>query len=91
MEYPMCTLITGGRKYKSLFGVTAHELAHSWFHHLLGTNESKYAWMDEGFTSFYDMLCESEVLGTEDVFGGFYESYYQLALSSTTFFNFVIC
>jgi hypothetical protein len=81
MEYPMCTLITGGRKYKSLFGVTAHELAHSWFHHLLGTNESKYAWMDEGFTSFYDMLCESELLGTEDVFGGFYESYYQLALS----------
>ena len=38
-------------------------LAHSWFHHLLGTNEAKYAWMDEGFTSFYDVLCEAAVLG----------------------------
>ena len=62
MEYPMCTLITGGRKYKSLFGVTAHELAHSWFHHLLGTNESKYAWMDEGFTSYIESVCINEIL-----------------------------
>ena len=81
MEYPMCTLITGGREYKSLFGVTAHELAHSWFHHLLGTNEAKYAWMDEGFTSFYDMLCEAEILGTEDPYSSFYNRYYQLVNS----------
>ena len=81
MEYPMCTLITGERDYKSLFGVTAHELAHSWFHHLLGTNEAKYAWMDEGFTSFYDMLCESAVLGTEASYFDFYNRYYQLVNS----------
>ena len=81
MEYPMCTLITGERDYKSLFGVTAHELAHSWFHHLLGTNEAKYAWMDEGFTSFYDMLCESAVLGTEESYFDFYNRYYQLVNS----------
>jgi len=81
MEYPMCTLITGEREYKSLFGVTAHELAHSWFHHLLGTNEAKYAWMDEGFTSFYDMLCESAILGTEDPYSSFYNRYYQLVSS----------
>jgi aminopeptidase N len=81
MEYPMCTLITGEREYKSLFGVTAHELAHSWFHHLLGTNEAKYAWMDEGFTSFYDMLCESAILGTDDPYSSFYSRYYQLVNS----------
>ena len=81
MEYPMCTLITGEREYKSLFGVTAHELAHSWFHHLLGTNEAKYAWMDEGFTSFYDMLCEAYILGTENPFAVFYERYFQLVRS----------
>ncbi len=52
MEYPMATLITGNRSLSGLLGVTVHELIHSWFQHLLGTNESLYAWMDEGFTTF---------------------------------------
>jgi len=52
MEYAMCTLITGNRKFESLMGVTAHELAHTWFQFLLATNEGKHEWMDEGFTSY---------------------------------------
>jgi aminopeptidase N len=82
MEYPMCALITGERKYKSLFGVTAHELAHSWFHHLLATNESKHAWMDEGFTSFYDQLAEYAILGGEEsLLSGTYNNYFRLVAS----------
>lgn len=56
MEYAMCTLITGERNFGSLVGVTAHELAHSWFQFLLATNESKHEWMDEGFTSYISTL-----------------------------------
>jgi len=52
MEYAQCTLITGKRPWGSLFGVTAHELAHTWFQFLLATNESKHPWMDEGFTTY---------------------------------------
>lgn len=52
MEYPMATLITGERPLGSLVGVSVHELMHSWYQMMLGTNESLYAWMDEGFTSF---------------------------------------
>ena len=52
MEYPMATLITGERAYSSLLSVTIHEVLHSWYQMLLGTNESYLAWMDEGFTSF---------------------------------------
>ena len=52
MEYAMSTLITGERSFGSLFGVTAHEMAHTWFQFLLATNESKHPWMDEGFTSY---------------------------------------
>lgn len=52
MEYPMATLITGKRPLISLVGVTIHELMHSWFQAVLATNESLYAWMDEGFTSY---------------------------------------
>lgn len=52
MEYAMSTLITGERSFGSLVGVTAHELAHSWFQFVLASNESKYSWLDEGFTSY---------------------------------------
>ena len=62
MEYAMCTLITGNRTYGSLVGVTAHEFAHSWFQHILATNESKYPWMDEGFTSYISDLAMETVL-----------------------------
>ena len=52
MEYPMATLITGERSLNSLVSVSVHELMHSWYQMVLGTNESLYAWMDEGFTSY---------------------------------------
>jgi len=63
MEYAMCTLITGKRKFKSLVGVTAHEMAHTWFQFLLASNESKHSWMDEGFTSYISNFAEQEILG----------------------------
>ncbi len=62
MEYAMCTLITGGRNLNSLIGVTAHEMAHSWFQFLLATNELKHEWMDEGFTSYISGWAMSEVM-----------------------------
>ena len=61
MEYAMCTLITGKRNYGSLLGVTAHELAHTWFQFLLATNEAKHEWMDEGFTSYISALAENSL------------------------------
>ena len=83
MEYAMLTLITGGRNYESLFGVTAHELGHSWFQHVLATNETKHEWMDEGFTSFISSLASNEILEQNRDFPleGSYRGYYQLASS----------
>lgn len=52
MEYPMATLITGERSLVSLVGVSVHELMHSWYQMVLGSNEALYHWMDEGFTSY---------------------------------------
>lgn len=51
MEYPMATLITGNRSFRSLVGVSVHEWMHSWYQMVLATNESLYPWMDEGFTT----------------------------------------
>jgi hypothetical protein len=80
MEYAMCTLITGERSYESLYGVTSHELAHSWFQHVLAFNESKYAWMDEGFTSFIDAVGEQNLKGV-DAFASSYSRYRALVNS----------
>ena len=62
MEYAMMTFVTGERKFGSLVGVTAHELAHSWFQHVLATNEMKHEWMDEGFTTFISTIIENDLL-----------------------------
>ena len=85
MEYAMMTLITGGRSFNSLFGVTCHELAHSWFQHVLATNETKHEWMDEGFTTFISTLAEDEILEENKEFPmeRSYNDYYRLALSGT--------
>ena len=83
MEYAMSTLITGERKFESLVGVTVHELAHSWFQHVLATNELKHAWMDEGFTQFISSLCMNEVMNQQkdNPFESSYNSYISLAQS----------
>ncbi len=80
MEYAMCTLITGNRKYESLLGVTAHEMAHSWFQHVLATNEAKHPWMDEGFTTYISELAMDEVLSKEQptTFSESYKNYFYL-------------
>lgn len=69
MEYAMCTFITGSgySDYRRLLGVTSHEIAHTWFQFLLATNESKHAWMDEGFTSYIDDAALNEALGLNNV------------------------
>jgi Peptidase family M1 domain len=47
MEYAMATLIKGPS-----LGTVFHEWMHNWYQQILGTNESLYAWMDEGFATF---------------------------------------
>jgi len=83
MEYAMSTLITGERKLNSLIGVMAHEMAHSWFQHILATNEAKHSWMDEGFTSFISSLFMQEISENpaENPFSGSYRGYQYLVKS----------
>nr|WP_321253092.1 M1 family metallopeptidase [Psychroserpens sp.] len=83
MEYAMCTLITGERSMGSLVGVTAHEMAHTWFQFLLATNESKHEWMDEGFTEYISKLAQDEVMdnNSENPFERVYARYVYLAKS----------
>ncbi|WP_417855948.1 M1 family metallopeptidase [Xanthomarina gelatinilytica] len=83
MEYGMCTLITGKRKFGSLVGVTAHELAHAWFQFLLATNEARHYWMDEGFTSYISDYAMNAVMdgNEENPTTNAYRGYIYLATS----------
>ncbi|RKR14830.1 peptidase M1-like protein [Maribacter vaceletii] len=83
MEYAMSTLIAGGKKFGSLAGTTAHEMAHAWFQHILASNEAKHAWMDEGFTTYISTLCMNDVVGPkkENPLERSYKGYYYLVKS----------
>ena len=83
MEYAMCTLILGNGTYEGLLGVIGHEMAHSWFQHVLATNESKHGWMDEGFTSFLEDYGLNEIAEkkVENPFSGAYKGYFSMVNS----------
>jgi hypothetical protein len=78
MEYAMCTLVLGEGTYDGLIGVIAHEMAHSWFQHVLASNESKHGWMDEGFTSYLEDLGVNEIADKKVInpHEGSYNGYY---------------
>ncbi|MGB8705921.1 MAG: M1 family metallopeptidase, partial [Gillisia sp.] len=52
MEYPGIVFCNYKSKKGSLWGVINHEFGHNWFPMIVGSNERKYAWMDEGFNTF---------------------------------------
>ncbi len=52
MEYPGIIFCGFRDKTESLWGVTDHEFGHNWFPMIVGSNERKFAWMDEGFNTF---------------------------------------
>lgn len=62
MEYAMCTLVAGGETLNDIVGTVFHELAHTWFQHILATNESKHSWMDEGFASYISTMASNLIL-----------------------------
>ncbi len=76
MEYPMCTLIMGERA-----GSIAHEVAHSWYQMTLASNESLYAWMDEGFADFASNEVRASFLPPENPHTVSYRQYFLLVAS----------
>ncbi len=52
MEYPGVSFCSYKSQRSSLWDVTDHEFGHNWFPMIVGSNERKHAWMDEGFNTF---------------------------------------
>jgi hypothetical protein len=58
MEYPMVAMESRGQDSADLFRVMTHEIGHSWYPMIVGSDERRYAWMDEGFTTFINTFAE---------------------------------
>ena len=70
MEYPMITLVTApDSKAETLDAIIVHEIGHNWFMSMLGSNERKHTWMDEGLNSYYEFRYEAEKYRANSVFG----------------------
>jgi len=52
MEYPQIMFCDVNRRGRSLFRVTDHEFGHTWFPMVVGSDERRWAWMDEGLNTF---------------------------------------
>lgn len=60
MEYPGIVFCGFSAQEDQLFGVTDHEFGHTWFPMIVGSNERKYGWMDEGFNTFINSLARED-------------------------------
>lgn len=60
MEYPGIVFCGWKAKNGSAWGVIDHEFGHTWFPMIVGSNERKYGWMDEGFNTFINGLSAAE-------------------------------
>ncbi len=77
MEYPMATLIKNAS-----VGTAIHEFMHNWYQGLMGTNESLYPWMDEGFATYAEQRTSAFLRGdTGFAYINSYNSYYRIAKS----------
>lgn len=56
MEYPMVVFVAPDGDRETLFDVLDHEWGHMWFPMIVGSDEKRYAWMDEGVTTFINQL-----------------------------------
>lgn len=60
MEYPGIVFCSYRARTSGLWGVTDHEFGHTWFPMIVGSNERRYGWMDEGFNTFINGIADDD-------------------------------
>jgi len=60
MEYPHIVFCDVESRGQDLFGVTDHEFGHTWFPMVVGSDERRWAWMDEGLNTFLNQYSEAD-------------------------------
>ncbi len=58
MEFPGITFDWWQSETKHLYALISHEIGHNWFPMIVGSDERRNAWMDEGFNTFVDIYAQ---------------------------------
>jgi hypothetical protein len=66
MEYPMVAMEARGDDGPDLYNVITHEIGHMWYPMTVGSDERRYAWMDEGFNTFINTFSEEDYWKRDD-------------------------
>jgi aminopeptidase N len=66
MEYPMVAMEARGDDGPDLYSVITHEIGHMWYPMTVGSDERRYAWMDEGFNTFMNTFSEEDYWKRDD-------------------------
>jgi hypothetical protein len=76
MEYPMFVMVGYGTDDPaSIFGTINHEHGHEWFPMIVGSNERRYAWMDEGINTYINTFALEARYPGQDVFSGYLKNW----------------
>lgn len=79
METPMMTNDGTPKERIRLAGLLFHEIAHTYFPFYMGTNERKYAWMDEGWATFFPRETVERMKPDYDYWGRVVKAYQRFA------------
>jgi len=66
MEYPMVAMEAPAADKPELYNVVTHEIGHMWYPMTVGSDERRYAWMDEGFNTFINTFSEEDYWKRDD-------------------------
>ena len=66
MEYPMVAMEARSDDGTELYNVITHEIGHMWYPMTVGSDERRYAWMDEGFNTFINTFSEEHYWKRDD-------------------------
>ncbi|MFI5209797.1 MAG: M1 family metallopeptidase, partial [Gemmatimonadales bacterium] len=66
MEYPMVAMEAKDDSKEGLYAVITHEIGHMWYPMVVGSDERRYAWMDEGFNTFINIYSEQGYFTRDD-------------------------
>lgn len=76
MEYPMFVMVHyGNDDPASIFGTINHEHGHEWFPMIVGSNERRYAWMDEGFNTYLNAFATEARYPGQNAYNGYLKNW----------------
>jgi Peptidase family M1 domain len=84
MEYPMFVMVHYGTDDPaSIFGTVNHEHGHEWFPMVVGSNERRYAWMDEGFNTYINTFALEARYPAQNTYAGYVKNWADAVTAST--------